>query len=423
MFVSRFLPFIGLRHALRLVRGQVSHSDKKAIGQISHFQGLTNALAATMGLGNMAGVAVAIEQGGPGAIFWMWMAALLGMNTKFFECSLSLMHRGRDHKQVIQGGPMYAIENALPPMFRPLAWSFALFGLVGTTALFQTNQLSAYLSSQYDVGVWWTGLICAGAVGVILQGGLLRISQVTERLVPLMCLVYIFACCYIIALNFDALPSVFQSIFEQAFNGRAAAGGVLGAGVMEVFRVGVKRAGFSNEAGIGTAPMAHGNVKTDEPISDGFVAMLGPVMDTLIICTMTALVILTSFGGDLNIPHGAEGIVVTTMAFEKAMPLWGGPILGVAVLLFSFSTMVGMANYNEKCWNYIFKGRGLFGRPLFILWFAGTLVFGAVTQGKDVVNILDIGYGLMAFPNMLATLILASEVQKALKAYIQEHLS
>jgi len=424
LIVSRFLPFLGFSHAIALITGRFKHkSHSEAEGQISHFQGLTNALAATIGLGNVAGVAVALNQGGPGAIFWMWIAAFIGMNTKFFECSLSLMFRGQDHELNVQGGPMYVIEKALPKAFRPLAFLFALFGLVGTMALFQTNQLSSYLLDQYSIDPWVTGIVSALVVAVVLRGGLQRIAQVTEKVVPLMCGIYVVSCLFIIFFNIESVPGVFASIFQEAWSGRAAFGGAVGMGVIEVLKVGVKRAGFSNEAGIGTAPMAHGNVKTSQPISDGFVAMLGPLMDTLVVCTMTALAILTSFGGAQGIPNGADGIVMTTLAFEKSLPGFGTHILGVAILLFSFSTMVGMANYNEKCWNYVFKGRYFFKRDLFILWFAATLVFGAVTQPKDVINILDIGYGLMALPNMLATIFLATKVQDELKVYLKKHLS
>ncbi len=416
LWVSRFLPLLGFVHAIKLVTGQYKHKgESRAEGQISHFQGLTNALAATIGLGNIAGVAVAISQGGPGAIFWMWVASFIGMNTKFFECSLSMMYRGKDHLGETHGGPMFVIEKALPKAFKPLALVFAICGLVGTMALFQTNQLSAYLFDQYQTPKLWTGLVSAGLVAVVLLGGIKRISKVTEKLVPLMCLLYVISCLVIIFINFEKVPAVFYSIFYEAFNGRAAYGGAVGLGVIQVLKIGVKRAGFSNEAGIGTAPMAHSNVKTNQPISEGFVGMLGPFMDTLIVCTMTALAILTSI--DYKTVGDVTGIVMTTMAFQQSLPTFGIHLLGAAVLLFSFSTMVGMANYNEKCWNYVFKGRFIFNRYLFIFWFCLTLVYGAVTTPDNVINILDIGYGFMAVPNMFATIYLAYKVRDKLKDY------
>ena len=422
LFVSRFLPLLGFKHALALVLGKYKHKDEnKAEGQISHFQGLTNALAATIGLGNIAGVAVAISQGGPGAIFWMWVAALIGMNTKFFECSLAVMFRGQNYLGEVHGGPMFVIEKALPKAFRPLAVMFAVCGLVGTMALFQTNQLSAYMLDQYETPKLATGLVSAVFVAVVLLGGIKRISTVTSKLVPLMCILYVFCCLAIIFINFGKVPGVFASIFTEAFTGRSAFGAAAGIGVIQILKIGVKRAGFSNEAGIGTAPMAHSNVKTNEPISEGFVAMLGPFMDTIIVCTMTALAILTSL--DYRELGDMTGIVMTTKAFEVSLPGIGTHLLGLAILLFSFSTMIGMANYNEKCWNYVFKGKFIFNRYVFIFWFCLTLVYGAISAPTDVINILDIGYGFMAIPNMFATIYLAKKVKKRLQDYMLAYLS
>ncbi len=422
LFVSRFLPLIGFKHAILLVLGKYEHKkDQQAEGQISHFQGLTNALAATVGLGNIAGVAVAISQGGAGAIFWMWVAALVGMNTKFFECSLAVMYRGKNYLGEVQGGPMYVIEQAMPKKFRPLAILFVVCGLIGTMALFQTNQLSAYAFDRYQFPKLYTGLISATFVGVILMGGIKRISSVTAKLVPLMCLLYVVCCLIIIAIQFEHVPSIFMSIFTEAFSGRAAFGGAAGLGVMQVLKIGVKRAGFSNEAGIGTAPMAHSNVKTSEPVSEGFVAMLGPFMDTIVVCTMTALVILTSLSPEQIYDLRGQGVVMTAKAFEVSLPGVGSYLLGLAILLFSFSTMIGMANYNEKCWNYLFRGRWFCDRKTFIVFFCATLVFGAVTAPGDVVNILDIGYGLMAVPNMIATIYLAYKVKGELVKYMDDY--
>ncbi len=422
LFVSRFLPLLGFKHALDLVFGKYKHKNEdKADGQISHFQGLTNALAATIGLGNIAGVAVAISQGGPGAIFWMWIAALIGMNTKFFECSLAVMFRGQNYLGEVHGGPMFVIEKALPKKFRPFAIMFAVCGLVGTMALFQTNQLSAYMLDQYETPKLATGIVSSIFVAIVLLGGIKRISSVTSKLVPVMCVIYVLACLTIIFINFESVPAVFSSIFTEAFTGRSAFGAAAGIGVIQVLKIGVKRAGFSNEAGIGTAPMAHSNVKTNEPISEGFVAMLGPFMDTIVVCTMTALAILTSV--DYQNLGDVTGIVMTTKAFEATLPGVGTHILGVAILLFSFSTMVGMANYNEKCWNYIFKGRFIFNRYVFIFWFCLTLVYGAISTPTDVINILDIGYGFMAIPNMFATIYLATKVKSKLQDYMKAYLS
>lgn len=412
---SKFVPLLGLRHAVRMVTGKFSHEDEsKAEGQISHFQALTNALAATIGLGNIAGVAVAITQGGAGAIFWMWVAAFIGANTKFFECTLSVMYRGKDYRGEVQGGPMYVIENALPAVFKPLAYMFAVCGLVGTMALFQINQLTAYTHSQYDLPKMAVGIVCAIFIGIVLMGGIKRIAKTTASLVPVMCVFYVLVTLVILILNFEQIPGLFGSIFSEAFTGRAALGGAMGMGVIEILKVGVKRAAFSNEAGVGTAPMAHSNVKTTEPVSEGYVAMLGPFLDTVIVCTMTALVILLNID---VIDTTQTGILLTTQAFEASLPGFGTHFLGVAIFLFSITTMVGMANYNEKCWNYLFKGKFIFNQFGFIAFFCGALILGSVSAVDDVVNILDIGYAFMAIPNMLATLLLAKKVKSALKVY------
>ena len=420
LLVSRFIPLTGMKRALHLVLGKYHHdNDARGKGQISHFQALCNALAATVGLGNIAGVAVAISQGGPGAIFWMWVAALIGMNTKFFECSLSVMFRGEDYRGEVQGGPMYVIEKALPSSMKFLAIFFALCGLVGTMALFQVNQLSSYVHAEYGVAPILVGLASAIFVGYVLWGGVRRLAHVTSYLVPAMCLFYVICGLVILVINSEKVPYVLSRIFTEAFTGSAAFGGAVGVGLIQVLKIGVKRAAFSNEAGVGTAPMAHGNVKTAEPISEGLVAMLGPFLDTIIVCTITALVILTSLTPEAM--SGSSGILLTTKAFEAALPGFGKHFLGLAILLFSVTTMIGMANYNEKCWNFLFKGRSGFGETTFIIVFCLTLIIGSIATQDDVVNLLDSGYALMAVPNMIATVILAPKVKKAFVEYRKKY--
>lgn len=416
MLYSRLLPLAGFVHAIKLTAGKVHFKgEEKSEGQLTHFQALMNALAATVGLGNISGVAVAIAQGGPGAIFWMWVAALIGMNTKFFECTLSVMFRGKDYEGEVQGGPMYVIENMLPKYMKPLAIMFAVFGLLGTLALFQVNQLSAYVYDQYEIPKIYVGIFSVIFTGVVLMGGIQRIAKTTSALVPFMCIFYVICASVIIVMNIDKVPELFGLIFTEAFTGTAVAGGATGLAAREILAIGVKRAAFSNEAGVGTAPMAHGNVKTNEPISEGYVAMLGPFLDTILVCTMTALVILLGVGyGDVG---DANGIVLTTRAFESALPGFGAHFLGVAVVLFSLTTMIGMANYNSKCWNYLFKGRWFLTKPVFMLYFLTALLIGSISAQGDVVNLLDIGYGFMAYPNMIATVWLAPKVKKALDEY------
>lgn len=421
-FISFFSPLRHFGHALKLVSGRFHYKDQStAPGQLTHFQALMNALAATVGLGNISGVAVAIYQGGAGAIFWMWCIAFLGMNTKFFECTLSVMFRGKNYKGEVDGGPMYVIKENLSKKWHFLAYLFSGFGMIGTLTIFQSNQLAEYLEQNYlqsamgDYSRPFVGGVVAVFVFIVLSGGLKRITKVTSSLVPFMCVFYVLACLAILFLNMEKIPSLFVMIFQQAFQGDAVTGGFLGALI-----IGVKRATFSNEAGLGTAPMAHSNVKTNEPIGEGLVAMLGPVLDTIIICTMTALVILCyvdgSAGGSLN------GVLLTGKAFSEAFPVFGSHFLAVAVLVFSLTTMVGYSNYGEKCFHFLFKGRGIFKTRFYTIFYSLALFVGAFLSLDIVVNILDIGLALMSIPNLIITLILAPQVVKALKVYEKKYL-
>ncbi len=416
---SGFMPLRGFVHAIRLVCGKFSQQEERAEGQISHFQALATALAATIGLGNIAGVAVAITQGGPGAVFWMWMAALVGMNTKFFECTLALMYRGHDYKGEVQGGPMYVIASAMPAWFKPAAVFFAMCGMIGTTELFNVNQLTSFLDTQYGADRLTVGILSALFVGFVIKGGIKRMGVISSVLVPSMCVLYVIGSMVVIFMNLEKVPALFALIFRDAFTGEAMFGGTLGYAFVQVMNVGVKRAAFSNEAGIGTAPMAHSNAKTNEPVSEGLVAMLGPFLDTIVVCTMTALVILISLPFDSY--QGIEGITLTVDAFEVNWPGFGKHFLGVVIFLFSVTTMIGMANYNEKCWNYLFRGRWGLGKNSFTLFFCTTLIIGAVIQLEDVINIMDIGFGLMAYPNMIATLWLAPKVKAAMVDYFKRY--
>ena len=424
---SRLDSFRGFIHGFKLFLGLYQHDkDKNADGQISHFQALCNALSATIGVGNIAGVAVAITQGGPGAIFWMWVAGLIGMNTKFFECTLSVMYRGRDYRGEIQGGPMYVIQNALPKPFFFMAILFSIFGLVGTLPLFQVNQLASFVEvhtseTSLPISAMTVGWICAVTVAIVLWGGLQRLSKVTSALVPVMCLFYVICALVILFIQREKVVEVFGLIFTKAFGWQAAGAGGLGYGLREVMKTGVKRAAFSNEAGVGTAPMAHSNVKTQEPVSEGLVALIGPFLDTIVVCTMTALVILTSLPEEGRQNH--SGILMTVRAFENSLPHFGATFLGIAVLLFSFTTILGTANYNQKCWNFLFKGKGPFSESMNIVVFCGLLVVGATWSQGDIVNILDISFGLMTIPNMVVTLILAPKVMRAMRKYFAKHLS
>ena len=418
LYHSKLLPLKGMFHAVELIKGKFDKNNTQDKGQLTHFQALCNALAATIGLGNISGVAIAIYQGGPGAIFWMWFAAILGMNTKFFECTLAVLYRGEDYRGEVQGGPMYFIEKGMGERFKFLAIIFAVFGVVGTLSLFQINQLSHFVSYNYDIPNYITGIFFTISITYILVGGLKRITSFTSKIVPLMSGLYVILCLVIIFLNIEKVPLIFANIFSQALTGKAIGGGVLGYGIMHILKTGIKRAAFSNEAGIGTAPMAHGNAKTSEPVSEGYVAMLGPFIDTIIVCTLTAVTILISFKSDVK---DLNGINLTTYAFVNVLGNPGKHMLGIIILLFSFSTMIGMANYCEKCWNYLFKGKKYLNRNSFIIYYAGSLAVGAVIKMSDVVNLIDIAYAMMAVPNIIGTVYLAGKVKIKLREYNKKY--
>jgi AGCS family alanine or glycine:cation symporter len=420
-FVSRFTSLRGFFHAIQLIRGK-HHSDQgneKVKGQLTHFQALTNALSATIGLGNIAGVAVAISQGGPGAIFWMWVSAFIGMNTKFFECTLAVMFRGEDHHGETQGGPMYFLEKGLGNKAKPLAIFFSICGLGGTLALFNVNELTTFMHSEFQVSRPLLGVILAVITGYVVFGGVKRIASFTSKIVPFMCILYVGLCLIIIVQNLGKVPDLFFLIFKDAFTGKAVGGGAMGMGLIFVMRMGFKRAAFSNEAGIGTAPMAHGNAKTAEPISEGLVAMLGPFIDTIVVCTMTALVILMSLSPEEL--SSTNGVLMTLKAFEHSFGNMGKILLGICIFFFSFSSIFGFAKYNKKCWDYLFKGRWFLGDKAFTLFYLSSIIIGAVATLNDVVNLLDICFAFMAIPNMIGTILLSKKVKSSMTDYFKRN--
>jgi len=416
MFCSRFLPLLGVGHAVKLL---FKKTDEKSEGQISHFQTFCNAIAATVGLGNISGVAIAITQGGPGVVLWMWIAAIFGMNTKFFEVTSALLLRGKDYLGETQGGAMYSIERAFKPRFHFLASMFAICGAIGTLSIFQVNQLASLGSSMLNMQGWITGLVFAMLTLWVLQGGLLRLSKTCAAIVPIMSILYIIASLLILIKNANMIPFVIKDIFNHALNMKSALYGSLSYGFIHIMITGIKRATFSNEAGLGTAPMAHSNSKTNEPISEGYVSMLGPLLDTLIVCTMTALVILVSVGEDKL--SGYSGINLTLFAFKSNLGLFGEITLGTCVLLFGYSTILGMANYNQKCWDFIFRGKRFLGHNSFKVWYIGTILLGSIMTVDSVINIIDIAYALMTIPNIIITLFMANKVKHLLRDYNKKH--
>lgn len=421
MLYSRFLPFRYLGHAINVLRGK--YDDPNEPGEINHFEALSSALAATVGMGNIGGVAVAITMGGPGALFWMWVSAFLGMATKFFTCSLAIMYRGHDSAGKLQGGPMYVIEEGLGKKWKPLAIFFAIAGLFGPLPVFQANQLTQIfrdvvlipnniIAEETFIVNLICGLIIAAVVSVVIFGGIKRIARVASQMVPSMVVIYVLSVVYIIFTNIEAVPECFALIFTDAFSGKAVLGGSLGA----VIVIGARRAAFSNEAGIGTAPLAHGAAKTNEPVREGLVAMLGPAIDTLIVCTMTALAILIT---DVWRTTDADGVTLTVNAFNKALPTnnLGGYLLVLSVLTFSLSSLFTLSYYGTKCFSYI---AGAHRAHYFNYFYVFSIILGSVASISAIINLVDGMYGLMAIPTMISALLLAPKVRAAAKKYFDD---
>lgn len=411
---SGFLPFRYFGHALKVVSGK--YDDKNAPGQISSRQALSAAIAATVGLGNISGVAIAINMGGPGAIFWMWMSAFVGMATKYFTCSLAIMYRGVDTAGEVQGGPMYVIEHGMGKKWKPLAILFSVAGALGLLAIFQANQLTAVFRSvmlepyNLDYGQstkWILGISMMIIVGIVILGGIKRIALVASRLVPFMVILYFITVIFIVFKNLGAVPAMLWLILEDAFTGNAVMGGAVGA----VIILGARRAAFSNEAGIGTAPMVHGASKNNEPVREGLIAMLGPFIDTVVVCTLTALVILLTGVWEST---ENDGVRLTLAAFEAGIPVVGKYLLMVAVLVFALSTMFTYSYYGHKCINYLF---GADKANYYNYFYLVTIVAGAVVSLEVVVSFIDGMYAVMAIPTMISTIYLAPKVKAATKDY------
>jgi AGCS family alanine or glycine:cation symporter len=412
---SRLAPLMYFKHAIDILTGKYDSEDDP--GQITHFEALSSALASTVGMGNIAGVAVAIHTGGPGAIFWMWLTAILGMSTKFFTCSLALMYRGKDDEGEIQGGVMYFIEEGLGSKFRPLALMFSISGAFGCITFFQANQLSQIIrdyiyfpaglfQSDIFLGNIFTGFCVSILVGSIIFGGIKRIAKVASRLVPLMVGFYLLAAVIIISKNISEIPQIFMLILQDAFTGKSAAGGAIGS----VIIIGVRRGLFSNEAGTGTEAMAHGAAKTKEPIREGLVAMLGPFIDTIIVCSITAVVILTSgvYTQDLN------GVSMTVAAFSQELGVYGEVFLIIAVLTFALSTMFGYSYYGRKCISHIF---GTKWKKIYNWFYVLMIIIASVASLDIAINFVDSAFALMVIPTMIGTILLSPKVMIEAKRY------
>ncbi len=417
-----FVNVHGFKHALDVVRGKFD--DPNDPGEVSHFQALTAALSGTVGLGNIAGVAIAVSLGGPGATFWMILAGFLGMSSKFVECTLGVKYRNIHADGSVSGGPMYYLSKGLSKrglgrLGRICAVIFAVFcvgGSFGGGNMSQINQATEQLvsvtggeNSIFFGREWVFGAIMAGVVALIIIGGIKSIAKVTEKIVPFMVAIYLAAALFIILMNFSMIPEAFSSIISGAFSAKGVAGGMIG-----VLIVGFQRAAFSNEAGVGSASIAHSAARTDEPISEGIVALLEPFIDTVVVCTMTALVIVIT--GSID-PEATEGVSLTSRAFASTIS-WFPYILLVAVILFALSTMISWSYYGLKSWNYLF-GESHLNNIIYKIIFCVFVVIGSVLPLTSVFYFSDAMIFAMAFPNVLGLYILAPEIKRDLKSYLE----
>jgi AGCS family alanine or glycine:cation symporter len=419
LVLSKFLPFRFFWHAINILRGKYDNPNDK--GEITHFQALTTALSSTIGMGNIAGVAVAISIGGPGAMFWMWMSAIVGMSTKFFTCTLAILYRGKDSEGNVQGGPMYFIVEGLGKSWKPLAIFFSFCGLIGALPVFNVNQLTQAINDVLLVpnnieinfiSNLSIGLILVIITSLVILGGLDRISKTASKLVPSMVLLYFIMVIIILFVFRTEVPKYFSLMFTEAFTahhykGDTFLGGVLGGLIL----LGIRRGAFSNEAGIGTAPMAHGAAKTNEPIREGLVAMLGPAIDTLLICTLTALAILVTGVWETT---DANGVSLTANAFENAIPYYGKYMLLLCIATFSISSLFSYSYYGTKCMSFLF---GAHNKGYYNYIYIASIIVGATTSLNVMLNLIDTAFALMAIPTMISSIILAPKVVKEFKAY------
>lgn len=420
----RFINFRGFTHALRVTKGD--YDDPDDTGEVSHFQALTSALSATVGLGNIAGVAIAIGTGGPGAIVWMIFAGLVGMTSKFAECTLGQMYRRVDSAGRVSGGPMRYLSDGLTDMgLKPLGMFLAVvFAILcigasfGGGCAFQVGQSMKVVQEQIpwlEANSWAYGLGMAIMVGIVIIGGIRRIAMIASAIVPVMCAIYVACAIAILAMNATEIPAAFATIFSEAFNRESAYGGLIG-----VMVIGIQRAAFSNEAGIGSAPIAHSAAKTKYPVREGIVALLEPFIDTVVICTMTGLVIVITGAYDkVQFPEhaalidGNQGAVLTSKAFATTF-VWFPKVLAVAVVLFAYSTVISWSYYGERCFTYLF---GTGSSIIYKLLFLCCVFLGAVISASNVLDFSDYMLLSMALPNVLGLLLLSGKVRLAMQDY------
>lgn len=424
---SRFVQYKYFRHAISILQGKYNNPNDP--GQIKAYEALSTALASTVGMGNIAGVAFAISVGGPGALFWMWITAFIGMSTNFFTSTLSVMFRGKDSEGQIQGGPMYVIREALGKNWLPLAYLFCVCTLIGCLPIFQANQLTQaivdigitsesvksasfnFFGTEINTAKFSIGVVLMIFSGVVILGGIQRIGKWAGKMVPVMIVLYFFSVLAILILHFDKVPENLMLIFTDAFTAgnyhdSPALGGILGGLIV----MGVRRASFSNEAGIGTAPLALGASKSTEPIREGLVSMLSPAIDTLLVCTLTALAILVTDVWKTD----ANGVTLTAMAFNDSMPGFGQYLLLICTFFFAITSLFSYSYYGSKTLSFMV---GVRASKWYNYFYLATIIFGAVVSMQLVIHIIDIAYALMAIPTMTSAIVLAPKVMAEAKAY------
>ncbi|MFM9838373.1 MAG: alanine/glycine:cation symporter family protein [Cyclobacteriaceae bacterium] len=429
-FYSGFIHYKYFFHSIAILKGKFHNPNDP--GQISPYEALSTALASTVGMGNIAGVAAAISIGGPGALFWMWVTAFVGMSTNFFTSTLSVMYRGKDSEGVIQGGPMYVIREALGKPFYPLAVLFCLCAMIGCLPIFQANQLTqaiidigvpseeiktmtfSFLGFEVNTLKFIIGFILMIISGIVIIGGIQRIGSWAGKMVPLMIVIYFFSVLAILIINIAEVPHYFMMIIRDAFAAEHFHGNpLLGGAVGGLIVAGVRRASFSNEAGIGTAPMALGASQSTEPIREGLVSMLSPAIDTLLVCTLTALAILVTGVWQTS---GASGVTLTATAFQTSLPGVGKYLLLICAFFFAITSLFSYSYYGNKALSFLI---GVKAGRYYDYFYLSTIIFGAVASMTDIMNIIDVAYALMAIPTMVSGFILAPKVLAEAKSYFK----
>ncbi len=411
---SRLTPILYFKHSFKLLKKRNSSENG-----ISSFESVSSQIAGIVGMGNISGVAIAISLGGPGAIFWMWVTALFGMITKFYTCSLAVLYRNKVNNK-FYGGPMIVISKGLGKQWRPLAYIFCFFGLLGVSPIFQSNQIVEVVNAViikdnflFDSKFYndlTIGVLIAIIVSSVILGGIKRIGKVASRLAPIMVIMYMMTVLYLMAIHYDmVLPSLYL-IITDAFTAHSVLGGSIGS----IILIGARRASFSNEAGIGTAPIIHASSKTESPVEEGMVSMIGPFVDTIIVCTLTALCVLVT---DSWTNYNYAGIEMVNNAFSSSMPKFGPFILMFTTLTFAVSTLFSLSFFGERCTAFLFGEKYSSNYRIFYLVL---ILIGSVSSLKFVISLIDLSYGIMAFPTLLSALILAPKVEKISKDYFKK---